>query len=57
MNLVQANRDNAQDVIDALVEEKTKLLERLGQVYAEEARVRFIQDALNATKHFTKEAP
>lgn len=52
MNLIKSNQDHLGPTLSDLNEEKVKLLARLGDIYAEEARLRFLSDALESTKHF-----
>ena len=52
MNLIQVNHDHLSPTLEELEEEKKKLLSRLGEIYAEEARLQFLSDALRVTSHF-----
>lgn len=52
MNIISAVESNTHPCLEELHTEKSKLLIRLAEIYEEEARLRFVSDALRVTAHF-----
>ena len=56
-NLININEENIQATLNSLQNEKFDILKKLGEIYAEEARLKFIQDSLSVTSSFVSKSP